>query len=289
VYPVTQDFIDKTKADRRKVEAKVIIDYTDPEIDQTIDVEGSEDANVSFPEQTADDVESATYKWASLDGSWDLTTGEYHLAPSADKLAQYQFGWWGSQLAGVGGAFSSPYPALTIAHTARPVDSLKVVGDDKREEYPVDFTIKLYDASDLLLHTETVTANTEISWSTTLSSSILDVTKQVFEITKWSHEGRQAKIIEFFTSIQEEYETDDLMKISLLEEREVSQGSLPVGNISANEISLALNNESGKFDIDSDNSPLKNMLKPNRRIRAWLGMETSPAWSEYADNTWEEL
>ncbi|HUM45128.1 MAG TPA: hypothetical protein PKI14_19450, partial [Fervidobacterium sp.] len=65
-----------------------------------------------------------------------------------------------------------------------------------------------------------------------------------------------------------------------------SQGSLPVGNISSNEITLALNNEDKKFDIDNEQSPLKNLLKPNRRIQAWLGTETSNSWIVFKGKTW---
>ncbi len=242
MYPVTTDFLEKMKADRRQVFARVEIDYTDPFMDQSIEIEASEQANVSYPQQTADSVDQTTHKWASLDGSWVLD-GTYHLAPPPEKLAQYQFGWWGKQLAGTGGAFSAPYPTLTVAHLPRPIHMLKVIGDTARGEYPVDFEIKLYAQDDTLLYTETVTGNTLVSWSKTLPSPVLDVAKQVLTITKWSHEGRCAKIIEFFTSIREVYETGDLVSIRLLEEREASQGSLPVGNISSNEITLALNNE----------------------------------------------
>ena len=272
MYPVSQDFLDKMKADRRQVLARVEIDYTDPFMDQSIDIEASENANISYPQQTADSVQETTLKWASLDGSWVLD-GSYHLAPPPDKLAQYQFGWWGSQLAGAGGVFAAPYPALTVTHLPRPIHILRVVGDTARVEYPVDFEIKLYAQDDTLLKTETVTGNTQVSWSKTLEPQVLDVAKQVLTITKWSHAGRCAKIIEFFTSIREVYETDDLISIKLLEEREASQGSLPVGNISSNEITLALNNEDKKFDIDNDQSPLKNLLKPNRTIQLRLGVE----------------
>ncbi|NLI59644.1 MAG: hypothetical protein GX387_14265 [Clostridium sp.] len=273
MYPVTTDFIDKMKADRRQVFARVEIDYTDPFMDQSLTIEASEQANVSYPRQTADSVDQTTHKYACLDGTWDLTTGEYHLAPSASMLSQYQMGWWGAQFAGAGGLFVTPYPALTVTHLPRPIRQLKVVGDTAREEYPVDFTIKLYAQDDTLLKTETVTGNTQVSWSKTLEPQVLDVAKQVLEITKWSHAGRCAKIIEFFTSIREVYETGDLVSIRLLEEREASQGSLPVGNISSNEITLALNNEDKKFDVDNEQSPLKNLLKPNRRIQVWLGAE----------------
>lgn len=274
MYPVTTDFLDKMKADRRQVLARVEVDYTDPFLDQSIEIEASEQANVSYPQQTADSVDTATHKWASLDGSWVLD-GTYHLAPPPEKLAQYQFGWWGKQLAGTGGAFSAPYPTLTVTHLPRPIHMLKVIGDTARGEYPVDFEINLYAQDDTLLYTETVTGNTLVSWSKTLPSPVLDVAKQALEITRWSHEGRQVKIIEFFTSIREIYETGDLISIRLLEEREASQGSLPVGNISSNEITLTLNNESKKFDVDNERSPLKNLLKPNRRIQVWLGAETS--------------
>jgi hypothetical protein len=272
VYLVTTDFLDKMKADRRQVFARVEIDYTDPFMDQSLTIEASEQANVSYPQQTADSVQEATHKWASLDGSWVLD-GTYHLAPPPEKLAQYQFGWWGKQLAGAGGAFAAPYPALTVAHFPRPIHMLKVIGDTAREEHPVDFSIKLFAQDETLLHTETVTGNTQVAWSKTLTSPVLDVAKQVLNITRWSHEGRQAKIIEFFTSIREVYETGDLISIRLLEEREASQGSLPVGNISSNEITLVLNNEDKKFDLDNENSPLKNLLKPNRRIQVWLGID----------------
>lgn len=272
MYPVTQDFLDKMKADRRQVLAKAVVDYTDPFMDQSIEIQASEQANISYPQQTADSVNAATHKWASLDGSWVLD-GTYHLAPTADMLAQAQFGWWGAQLAGAGGAFASPYPALTVTHFPRPIHTLKVIGDTARGEYPVDFEIKLYAQDDTLLHTETVTGNNQVSWSKSLPSPILDVARQVLTITKWSHEGRQAKIIEFFTSIRETYETGDFVSLRLLEEREASQGSLPVGNISANEVSIVLNNESKKFDVDNEQSPLKNLLRPNRRIQLWLGTE----------------
>lgn len=279
MYPVTQDFLEAMKADKRQVLAKVEVDYTDPFLDQSIAVSASEQGNVSYPGQTADAVEQVLYKWASLDGSVVLD-GSFCLAPTSDKLAQLQMGWWGSQLAGADGAFAAPYPALTVTHLPRPVHTLKAVGDSARGEHPVDFTIELYAADGTLLYTETVTGNTQVTWRKALATSVLDVAKQVLTITRWSHPGRQVKIVEFFTSIRETYLSGDLVSIRLLEEREATQGSLPVGNISANEIRITLANEGRKFDPDNTQSPLYRLLKPNRRIRAWLGVEINgvPEW-----------
>jgi|GEM_PF-615955 len=289
MYPVTQDFLDKVRATERRVFGRIQIDYTDPFIDQSIQVQTSEQANVSFPAQTADAVSEPFAKIASLDGSWVLD-GSFALAPDPDEADTHQMGWWGSQLSQADGTFVQPYPSLTVTHFARPIHSLRVVGDSKRGEYPVDFRIDLYGPDDTLLYTENVVGNTEVAWSKTLASPVLDVVKQVLTITKWSHPGRQAKILEFFTSVQETYEGDDILLIHLLEEREVSQGSLPVGNISANEIDIRLNNESRKFDAGNTQSPLYRLLKQNRRIRAWLGLkgedngqQVSKMWDSQAD------
>ncbi len=274
MHPVSQDFNEKMKADERRILGRVAIDYTDPFLDQSIEVDASEQANVSFPAQTADSVPEPFAKIASLDGSWVLD-GTYGLAPTPEESETKQMGWWGKQLAGTGGAFVEPYPTLTVSFFPRPITKLQVVGDSKRQEWPVDFNIKLYDGNNTLLHTETVTGNTQIVWSKTLAEPVTQVGKMTLEITKWSHTGRQAKILEFFTSIQETYEGDDIILVHLLEEREVSQGSLPVGNISANEIDIRLNNETRKFDAGNKQSPLYQTLKANRRIRAWLGVDTA--------------
>ena len=272
MYAVSQEFMDAMRAQRRQVLAKVVIDYTDPLIDQSIQVDASERARISWPEQTADGLTQAPYMWASLDGSWTLDQFRRPM-PDTEELADlYQVGWWGEQIAGIGGAFAEPYPTLTVTHTPRPVHSLKVVGENQFSEYPVDFTIRLKDELGTILHEEIVTANTEIAWSKMLDAPVLDVASQEFEIHKWSHEGRQAKILEFFSSVQQTHE-DDLIAVSLLEEREVSQGSLPVGNISSNEIVVRLSNEDKRFDPDNDSSPLYGLIKPNRRVRAWLGTE----------------
>ena len=56
MYPVTPEFIEKMKADVRQVSARVVIDYTDPFMDQSIEIEANENANISYPRQTADNV-----------------------------------------------------------------------------------------------------------------------------------------------------------------------------------------------------------------------------------------
>jgi len=273
VYPVSAAYLEQIRADERRVYGRCTVDFTAPFVDQSIQVTANELANVSYPAQTADGLAEASYKYASLDGSTVLD-GTYHPAPSAAEAATAQMGWWGSQLAAADGTFVSPFPTLTITHAARPIWSLSVSSDSKRGEWPVDFVIRLYDAANTLLHTENVTGNTLMAWTKEITA-VVDVARQELEIRRWSHPGRQAKILEFFTSIQETYDGEQIVSLSLLEEREVGQAALPVGNISANELELHLQNIDHRFDAGNPASPLRGLLKPNRRVRAWLGVADS--------------
>ena len=184
MYPVSADFHNKMKADRRQIHARVTIDYTDPHMDQSVEVSANENANASYPAQTADNVETPGKKWASLDGTCIPGEGWW---PAPGDPSRGQMGWWGSQLAGVDGVFSSPYPTLAIEHLPRPARSLKVVGDDMRGEYPVDFDIKLYAEDNTLLRTISITDNAQVKWEQDLDPEVLDVARQELIIKKWSH------------------------------------------------------------------------------------------------------
>lgn len=278
---VSEAFQEAIRADKRRILGRVTIDYTDPYMDGSITVTSDDVARISWPAQTADAVEAPTHAWASLDGSWVLD-GSYHLAPDTPGEAQqYQMGWWSESLAGEDGGFGEPYPTLTVLFDERPIRSLKVVGDSARTEYPVDFDIYLYDKAGNLLYTETVRDNARITWTKELSEPVSSVVRMVLGISRWSHPGRQAKIVEFYSSIQETYEGERILELSLLDEREVDTGSVPVGNISANELSITLDNADHRFDPGNTESPLYGLIKAHRRLRAWLGAVLSDGSVEW--------
>lgn len=260
------------KKDVRKIHGKVIIDYTDPHLDESIEIASNENARYSFPEQTANNIEEPHTKIASLDGSWELD-GSYGLLNPTKEM-----GWWGRELSGVGGSFSGTpsFPMLSVQFNARPIRSIKVVGDVLRNEHPVDFDIELYDINGLK-ETIVITGNTNTIYEAPVEPAITEIIEQRLIIKKWGYngspvEGRQAKILEFYTAVQEIYDRDKIISFNILEEKEVSTGTLPIGNISANEISLTIDNTDGRFFPGNVESPLRNLLKANRRIRPYLGV-----------------
>ena len=284
---VSEQFIEAIKANPRRVVGKVRISYSDPFLDPSVETQVSENNYISWPDQVVtisidqENEDSAmAYKYAALDGTWVLDD-TYHLAPDTDATAKLNhMGWWGSSLSGEDRTFLEPYPSLAATFSKRTVIELAVAGDSKRGEYPVDFDILAYDESNILLHTETVTGNTGVTWEKEIEA-VNNVSKLILQIRKWSHPGRTVKIAGFFTVLIETYTGDDVFQINLLEEREFSDGTLPIGNISANEITVQISNADHRFDAGNVDSQLYNLVKANRKIKAWLGAELNDGSIEY--------
>jgi hypothetical protein len=175
--------------------------------------------------------------------------------------------------------------------------NMKVVGDSIREEYPVAFgiTAESYDFGGYSgWNTELqvdVYGNEWIYWTQTVgyeavegifggtgNLAMSEIKRLTLTILEWSHPESQAKIAEFFSAYFEEYYGDDLLSIKVLEETEPDSATIPLGNISANEITVRFNNIDRKFDPGNVASPLYGMLTRNRRIRAWLGVQVSPLY-----------
>lgn len=264
----SQQFKDEMRAPIRKVYGKIQIDYSDPEIDQSINATSNDMNYTSYPMQIVNGKDTPNYNYLTLDDTWQLGD-EKRLAPGESETEYIQYGLWGEQLSNNNGGFNTN-PLIELIFVARPIRSLKLVGDSKKDEYPVDFEIRLYNGG--VVYTETVTNNNKVSWTKEIEQ-INEIEKVEIEIMRWNKPNRVIKIMEVFSSIQEIYEGEDIISINLIEERETSQGSLPVGNISSNEIEIVLNNVNREFDAGNKDSRLYGLVKPNRKIQAWLGTE----------------
>lgn len=262
-------------APSRKIYGKVEITYSDPFLDETITATASEAGRYTDPKYTADNIQSSQYKWFSLHSN--KLDGSFHPMPSDNKNTSV--GWWGTTFSDVNGVLPVPV-SLTVQFEARPIYTLKVVGDDKLNEYPVDFTIQLYDEVNTVLYTETVVNNNSVLWTKDIPD-INGVTKMVLTVTKINKPNSVVKITEFYTAVTETYLDEDIVFIHLLEEQTFDDMTLPIGNVSANEIDIRLKNVNRKFDPSNKNSPLYGLLKRNRRMRAWLGAEVKQGEIEW--------
>jgi hypothetical protein len=257
----------------RRIFAKVEITYTDPYFTAGILTSATETGRYTYPAQTIDNVLTQAYKWFSLHKN-DLT-GAYHPIPGDQSIS---VGWWSDTLsAAVTGVFVAP-PVLTIECNATGITTIPVVGDDKLGEFPVDFVVKLYDGTGLV-HTETITGNTLVTRTITLSPAHTGIVKLTLTISKWSVPLSVAKIAQCWTMVSETYtsEAGDLISINVDEAREYQGGSIPQGNLASSEITVRLNNIDDRFSPGNIDSPLYDMLRQNRGIRAWLGVDNYPS------------
>ena len=264
------DFLAAARATIRKPKVKLQICWTDPYIETAISASANDDNRISYPNQVADLIETVPYKYAHF-VNFPLD-GTIHPAPgTAADARSYQMGWWGNTQADASGVFSAPYPTLTLLFASRPVYALRVVGNSAYNEYPVDFNVYIYEGP-VLLATVNVTGNDSLTWTYDVSASgITDANKMILEITKWSAANEIVKVSEFYTSIIEDYYGDDIISLNLLEEMEIRDGSLPIGNISANELDIRLQNLEDKFFPGNTANQLHALIKNNRRVTAWLG------------------
>lgn len=266
----TRAFQEAIVGSPRRVMGRITVDYSDPFLDPTVTLSANEQGNApALLVQASDGRAHPHRRWASCDGT---TLANGWSSPAPTLRTDGHMGWWGRQLAGVGGSFSPPFPTLRVGFSSRLVKRIRVVGDSLRVEWPTDFSVSLLGAGNVVLFSHVVVGNMVLDWILHITP-IVGVIQIVVEIHRWSHAGRQAKLLEVQTVLQETYEGDDIVSIDLLEEREFAQGSLPVGNVSANEIAIKLDNSTRHFDASNRSSPLYQLLLPNRRIRAWLAVE----------------
>lgn len=280
----------------RRIHSRVIITYTNPLLDSDLTLSASEDgARNTYILQTADNIETPPYKYAGC--AFTILDGTFHPVPSQSKGS---VGWWSDSFSDASGNFATPLQLIAEFSRDTPLHELKVVGDSKLGEYPVDFDIEIWvddGNGGLKLYEEywnpvEVRNNTDVYWYQSIGTTPapgtyqgmmggIDARKIVLKIYRWNKPNSQAKITEFYSCYREIYEDEDLFYVSVLEEIDSETGTLPYGNISANECVIRLNNADRRFDPGNINSPLYGLLRKNRKIEVFFGVEVIPGTIEW--------
>lgn len=196
--------------------------------------------------------------------------GGCYAMPDVPYTGEFLVGWWGAgtSISGADGNFSAP-PSLIINLYPIPFSDYEIRGF-LLEEYPVDFDLLLTHNGQT--HTESVRGNTDAAFAGRLSVGALkDVGRIELRILKWSHRGAFVKISAFLARFVDRYETGDVVSLAVIEETDGSLGTLPVGNISSNELTVTLQNIDDKYFFGNKASILSNSARPNRRLEPFFG------------------
>lgn len=241
----------------RKVYGRVDIVYSDAEISKDIRTAESDNAEISHPDEVHKGHESPTVKACTMDENATMD-GSFQMMDDSCVC-----GWWTKAMADKDGVFIDTKPYIELSFVRRPVISWIVRGDDKLNQFPVDFFID-YKRGGKTILTETVTANTKLEVK--LEPKLADIDAIRMTITKWSKSNACVKILQFYDKLYESYEGDAVQKFEVNEE----MGSEEVSyNINSDTASVTLHNTDRKFD----RGYLRSLLLLDRKITFSLGVE----------------
>ena len=273
--PTLTNVHSRMKEPSRRIYGKVYITYTDPMLDSETTVTASGWAYNSDKEQILDTIDSIKTKYFTLyDNQLD---GSYMLS---DKYSQ--LGWVSDVVSGADGTFTTP-PYIQINFAERPVVSLPIYFDDSHGAVVEDFIVE-YKKKDVTSVTKTFTGNTKAMVMVT-NEVIANVVSIKITVTKTSKPYYPAVIVELpviSTILYKGYkDASDLISIDLLEELTYKDDIEALGGISANEVTVVLDNSNKQFYFNNTESPVAQQLKRNRKIVPWLGVEIIPGEIEW--------
>lgn len=261
----TDDFIAAATANFRCPKAMIEISWATSAVDQNVVLASNDINRIDRTGQLFNGETDSGQKWAYIHTGL-IADGSFHAMPDLDS--DPQAGWYGSSLVSDGSGDFSTEPYLQITHDARSYTSISIAGDSEYDEYPVDFTITYTHAGGPTV--QVITSNTERIYSA-IFSSIKDVTAVKVEISKWSAINTIVKVTQFAGALIELYKSDEIVELNILEETNSDTGVVPIGNVSSNELDVALLNTDRRFSYGNTDSIYVTSLRSRRKIRCWLG------------------
>ena len=273
--PIVTNVHSRMKEPSRNIYGKVYITYTDPMLDSETTVTTSGSAYNSDKEQVLDTIEQINTRYFTLyDNGLD---GSYPLSDSDSQV-----GWVSDVVSRDDGTFDVP-PYIQVNFADRPVVGLPIYFDNSHgsivEDFIVDFTKK-----DGTSETKTFTGNTEqmVIITDRVISNVVAIKVTVTKVSKPYHPAVIVELPVISTILYKGYkDTSDLISIDLLEELTYKDDIEALGGISANEVTVVLDNSNKQFYFNNTESPVAQQLKRNRKIVPWLGVEIIPGEIEW--------
>ena len=242
----------------RKILGRVDVIYSDTEISKDIQTTESGNSAISHPDEVFGAYRVPTVKGCTMDGNATMD-GSFQMMDDSVVL-----GWWSGSLSGSDGVFANA-PWIEISFVKRPIISWVVLGDEKRNEYPVDFILQ-YKRDGKIVHSDSVTVNNQIQ--VRLTPQLEDITSIRLTITKWSKPNACAKILKFYDRMMERYEGDAIEMFEVSEEMGAADGNY---NIVSDTMTVNIFNKGRKFD----KGYLRSLMILDRKLMPSIGIETN--------------
>lgn len=263
------------KSPFRRIYGKVYITYTDPITDVDSSVSSSGEAYNSQTSQLLNGAVPSGHKFFTLYDN-DLS-GNYVVSTPNDHV-----GWTSDVLSSSNGYFVTP-PTVYIAFDSRPLTQFIIQLDEAHSCIIENFTVtfRIADGSSIV---KEFTGNT-LTTIAVIDELLANVTSVELKILKVSKAYYPANI--FAVPTQSEFlytgykDDSKLVSIDLLEELTYEDDVEALGGMSANEVTIVLDNSDRAFNANNSGSPIASKLLRNRRIKPYLGAEVSEGTIEW--------
>lgn len=255
------------KRPTRHIYGKVYITYTDPLLALNTEFISSGSAYNSNDAQVIDGNSASSELFFTL---YDNDLSGSYVVSDEDS----QVGWVSDTLSNANGEFDGEAPYLRIDFSERPINSLQIVFDDSHGSVARDFTVDYIQANGNYVRRSVVdNAVAAVDFDDTVAN-VVAILITVTKVTKPFHPVAILEVPTLSTYLYVGYnDKSNLISIDLLEELTYDDTVEALGGVSANEVSVVLDNSNGDFYFNNTSSPVASSLRRNRRIEPWLGIE----------------
>lgn len=242
MYPVSQDFKEAVYASSRATKARVTFDISDVTAAGDVNnIDTSQEHILSNKQQLINKSREQSYNLVTWEPDRFKLDGSFTF-PSDTVEDNGEMGFVSDVLCGVDGVFD-PYQIITFTFN-EPHSSmgLTVTFDLRNNEYATDFSVTAYDSDDNIIDTVDVEDNAEVQ--AVPIGQLYQYKKIEIIIKKWCKPYRRARVAEVDFGIVRMYQDNNLIKMNLIEEMDITTSILP-----SSEFKFVVNNANREFNI----------------------------------------
>ena len=260
---VSNLFKNKIYSSDRSIQAKVSFEILAVEAYEDASFVVSDEAPISRLSQAINKIREMSHKYATYELDYFRLDGTFYIPPKENE-GDSELGWWSDVISDQDGIFTTK-PTITFTFT-KPHSSigLTFTFDNQANEYPSEFSVKTYSATDVLLVSQTITNNSSSIYY--FDVPLDNYSKIVIEIIKWAKPYRRARLVEVDFGVVREYTGDKLISFKVIEEMDLLTSTVP-----SNEMQFVLDNSDQLFNILNPNG-IYRYLVPNQEMTAEIGL-----------------
>lgn len=209
-------------------------------------------------------------------GRMSFDTDEYVGEHLPEELRGNYLGWQSGIVSGPNGVLPSPEVIVFTYEEEHISENYWIVGTP--DEFPTEFTLRVYDANDVLTYQRSVVNNTQYIWNASLEP--VKCKKVEFSIRRVNLPERPVILMTGGMVTQLVLNDTQISDFELLEEL-TSDESLPYGGVSSNTLSFSIHNPNYMFTPSNRRSPFDGLLRPDIPVTGFYGLEIAPEQFEF--------